>query len=141
MSSDSLTHGGTGTTVARDQAHALFAQTMGCVAVTAALFGLGAYLGRHLTGGAGIIAFVVSFACLIGMRFAASRSRELTVGLLAASGLFIGLAVAPIIAYYANSDPQALWEAGEATALFVAGFGSAGYATRRNLSGVARACS
>jgi modulator of FtsH protease len=114
---------------------------MGYVAVTAALFGLGAYLGRHLTGGAGIIAFVVSFACLIGMRFAASRSRELTVGLLAAFGLLIGLAVAPATAYYANSDPRALWEAGGATALFVAGFGSAGYATRRDLSGVARACS
>jgi NAD(P)-dependent dehydrogenase (short-subunit alcohol dehydrogenase family) len=43
---------------ARAQAHTLFAQTMGHVAGTAALFALGAYLGRTLPGGAGIIAFL-----------------------------------------------------------------------------------
>jgi hypothetical protein len=47
---------------------------MGYVAVTAALFALGAYLGRDLTGGVGIVAFIAAFACLIGMRFAARRS-------------------------------------------------------------------
>jgi hypothetical protein len=36
----------------------VFAQTMGYVAATAALFALGAWLGRDLTGGAGIIAFM-----------------------------------------------------------------------------------
>jgi FtsH-binding integral membrane protein len=103
----------------RDQAHTLFAQTMGYVAVTAALFALGAYLGRHLVGGVGIVAFVAAFACLIGMRFAARSSLQLTVALLGAFGLLIGLAVAPTIAYYASTDPQALWEAGGATALFI----------------------
>jgi uncharacterized protein len=34
--------------------------------------------------------------------------------------------------------PEAVWEAGGATALFVAGFGAAGYATRRDLSALAR---
>src|SRR5690348_13260345 len=52
-----------------------------------------------------------------------------------------GVAVAPLIAYYASADPQALWEAGGATALFIAGFGAAGYATRRDLTALARACS
>ena len=33
-----------------------------------------------------------------------------------------------------------MWQAGGATALFIAGFGAFGYATRRDLSGVARAC-
>ncbi len=66
-------------TAARSQAHALFAQTMGYVAITAALFALGAWLGRDLTGGSGIIAFI-------------------------------------------------------------AGFGAAGYATRRDLTALARAC-
>jgi uncharacterized protein len=37
-------------------------------------------------------------------------------------------------------DPRALWMAGGATALFIAGFGSAGYATRRDLAPVARVC-
>jgi uncharacterized protein len=125
-------------TAARSQTHTLFAQTMGYVAVTAALFALGAWAGHNLAGGAGIIAFIAAFACLFGMRFAARRSPQLTVGLLAAFGLLIGLAVAPTIAYYGSMDPRALWEAGGATALFIAGFGAAGYATRRDLTAIAR---
>jgi FtsH-binding integral membrane protein len=135
--SESLTYQRIGAP-ARDQTHTLFAQTMGFVAVTAALFALGAYLGRNLAGGAGIVAFIAAFACLIGMRFAARRSRELTVGLLGAFGLLIGVAVAPVLAYYTSADPRALWQAGGATALFIAGFGAAGYATRRDLSAIAR---
>jgi len=121
-------------------AHALFAQTIGYVALTAALFALGAWAGHSLSGGVGIVAFIAAFAALIGMRFAASRSTELTVALLAAFGLLIGLAVAPTVAYYGSMDPRALWEAGGATALFIAGFGAAGYATRRDLTALARAC-
>jgi modulator of FtsH protease len=74
------------------------------------------------------------------MRFAARRSTQLTVGLLAAFGLLIGLGTGPVVGYYASADPQALWEAGGATALFIAGFGAAGYATRRDLAVVARVC-
>jgi FtsH-binding integral membrane protein len=48
--------------------------------------------------------------------------------------------VAPTIAYYGSMDPQALWQAGGATALFIAGFGAAGYATRRDLAPLARVC-
>ena len=127
-------------TAARSQTHTLFAQTMGYVAVTAALFALGAWAGHDLTGGAGIIAFIAAFACLFGMRFAARRSPQLTVGLLAVFGLLIGVAVAPTVAYYGSMDPRALWEAGGATALFIAGFGAAGYATRRDLAPIARIC-
>src|ERR1700752_5155909 len=111
---------------------------MGYVAATAALFALGAYLGRNLAGGVGIIAFIAAFACLIGMQFAVRRSQQLTVGLLGAFGLLVGLALAPLLASYASMDPQALWLAGGATALFIAGFGAAGYATRRDLTAVAR---
>jgi len=127
-------------TATRGRAHALFAQTMGYVAVTAALFAAGAWLGRDLAGAVGIVAFIAAFACLIGMRFAARTSLQLTVALLGAFGLLIGLAMAPLVAYYASADPRALWEAGGATALFIAGFGAAGYATRRDLTAVARAC-
>jgi uncharacterized protein len=125
-------------TAARGQAHTLFSQTMGYIALTAALFALGAWAGHNLTGGVGIIAFIAAFACLIGMRFAARRSIQLTVGLLAAFGLLIGLAVAPTVAYYGSMDPRALWEAGGSTALFIAAFGAAGYATRRDLTAIAR---
>ena len=135
--SDTLTYHQMGT-AARGQTHALFSQTMGYVAVTAALFALGAWVGHNLTGGAGIVAFIAAFACLIGMRFAAKRSQQLTVALLGAFGLLIGVAVAPTVAYYGSMDPRALWEAGGATALFIAGFGAAGYATRRDLTALAR---
>jgi len=42
------------------------------------------------------------------------------------------------LSYYTSADPQAIWQAGAATALFIAGFGAAGYATRRDLSSLAR---
>jgi hypothetical protein len=66
------------------QAHALFAQTMGYVALTAALFTAGAWLGRDLTGGVGIVAFIAAFAVLIGLQLAVRRSAQLAVGLLCA---------------------------------------------------------
>ena len=136
--SDALTYPGA-EGAARDRAHTLFAQTMGFVAATAGLFALSAYLGRNLAGVTGIIAFIAAFACLIGMQFAARRSTQLTVVLLGAFGLLVGVALAPVLAVYASMDPQALWQAGGATALFIAGFGAAGYATRRDLTPVARA--
>lgn len=116
----------------------LFARTMMYVAATAGLFALGAYFGRNLSHGAGFIAFIAAFAALIGMQFAARRSREVTVVLLGAFGLMMGIAISPTLVYYATTDPKALWQAGGATALFILALGSAGYATNRDLSGVAR---
>jgi Inhibitor of apoptosis-promoting Bax1 len=52
--------------------------------------------------------------------------------------VLIGLAVAPTLSYYTRADPQAVWQAGGATALFIAGFGAAGYPTRRDLSALVR---
>jgi modulator of FtsH protease len=112
---------------------------MGLVSVTAGLFALGAYLGRDLSGGWAILFYILGFAALFGMNAAVRRSEQLAVGLLFGLGLSLGLALASTIAGYAASDPQALWQAGGATALFIAAFGAAGYATRRDLSGLARA--
>src|SRR5689334_24921158 len=128
--SDTLAYQRMGMT-ARNRAHTLFAQTMGYVAVTAALFALGAWLGRDLAGGAGIVAYIAAFAALIGMRFAARRSVQLTVGLLGAFGLLIGLGSGAAVAYYAHADPEAGGRGGGAPAPFVPGFGVAGDATRR----------
>jgi len=123
---------------ARDRTRTLFGQTMGYVAVTAGLFAAGAYLGRDLPYGLGFVWFIAAFACLIAMNFAVRRSQQLTVALLCGFGALIGLALAPVLAYYAGTNPGALWTAGGATALFIAGFGAAGYATRRDLSAIAR---
>src|SRR5215471_14162761 len=131
---------GTAGAVSRDRAHTLFGQTMGYVALTTGFFALGAYLGRHLSAGWAIVWYIVAFACLIGMNFTVRRSQGLSVVLLLAVGTTLGLALAPTLVYYATVNPQVLWQAGGATALFIAGFGAAGYATRRDLSGLARVC-
>ena len=136
---ESMTYGGYGTAT-RDRTHTLFAQTMGYVAVTTGFFALGAYLGRNLSSGWAFVWYIVAFACLIAMNFTVRRSAGLSVVLLLAVGLGLGLALAPTLAYYATMNPQVLWQAGGATALFIAGFGAAGYATRRDLSGIARLC-
>lgn len=124
--------------ISREETGRLFGQTMGLVALTAALFALGAYLGRDLSGGWAIVCYIAAFVLLIGMNAAVQRSEQLAIGMLFGFGVLIGLAVAPTIAYYLDADPQAVWQAGGATALFIAGFGAAGYATRRDLSALAR---
>jgi len=134
---DSPSYSGTGS-ASGDDTHALFGQTMGYVAATAGFFALGAYAGRDLSYGWAFVGFIAAFACLIGMNFTARQSGSASVGLLFAVGLLLGLAMSPTLTYYAGVNPQALWQAGGATALFVAGCGAAGYATRRDLSGVAR---
>lgn len=122
----------------RDETGTLLGQTMGLVAVTAGLFALGAYLGRDISYGWGWAFFIASFLCLIGLNVVAQRSEGGAIGLLFAFGVLIGLGTAPTISYYASTDPKVVWQAGGATALFIAGFGAAGYATRRDLSALAR---
>jgi modulator of FtsH protease len=124
----------------RDESGTLLGQTMGLVAVTTGLFAVGAYLGRDVSYGWGWVFFIGSFGVLFAMQFAAQRSEGLAVTLLFAFGVLIGLAMAPTIDYYASTNPQVLWQAGGATALFIAGVGSYGYATRRDLSAIARVC-
>jgi uncharacterized protein len=125
--------------LSRDRAHALLGQVMGLVAVTVGFTALGAYLGRNLSGGAGLVLFIGAFGCIIGLNVAAARGNEqLSIGLLFGLGLLLGLAVAPVLNDYAKADPAALWQAAGVTALFVAGCGSYGYATRRDLSSWAR---
>jgi modulator of FtsH protease len=126
------------TSLSRDQAGGLLGQTMGLVALTAGCFALGAYIGRDTSGAWTILWYVAAFAVLFGMNAAVQRSEQLAVGLLFAFGVLLGLAVAPTVGFYVGADPQAVWEAGGATALFIAGFGAAGYATRRDLTPLAR---
>jgi len=85
------------------------------------------------------VGFIAAFVCLIAMRFTVRRSSGASAALLFAFGLLMGLAMSPTLVYYANVNPQALWQAGGATALFIAACGGIGFATRRDLSGLARA--
>ena len=107
--------------VDRDRSHTLFAETMGYVAVTAACFALGFYLGRTLSEGWAIVWFIVAFACLISMNFSVRRSGGL-------AGTPARLRPGPRprhgadLASTPSTNPQALWQAGGATALLIAGF-------------------
>jgi modulator of FtsH protease len=121
-----------------DRTRTLFGQTMGLVAVTAGFFALGAYAGRNLSHGVAFVAYIAAFVCLLIMNFAVRRSPTASTVLLLVFGVLIGVATSPMLVYYASTNPQVLWQAGGATALFVAGFGAAGYAMRRDLAWLAR---
>lgn len=54
--------------------------------------------------------------------------------MLFAAGLFLGLGLGGGLRRYAEFEPSVIWQSAGATALFVAGLGSAGYAIRRDLS-------
>jgi FtsH-binding integral membrane protein len=126
----------------RDQTATLFGQVMWLVACAAGFFTLGCYTGRNLSPGWSIVWFIAGFGCLIAMNFTVRRSEQgngrAGVALLMGVGLFLGLAMGPAVAYYSTTSPQAVWQAAGATALFMAGFGAAGYATRRDLSALGR---
>ena len=138
MSTFNTTHDGpavAGAEVAPDRARALLGQVMGYVALTVGFTALGAYLGRDLSGGTGLLLFIGAFALILGLNVAADRGREqLAIALMFGLGLVLALAVAPVIADSADADPSALWQAAGATAAFVAALGAYGYATRRDLS-------
>ena len=137
--SEAFSLGGTGAgAMTRDRSLSLFGQTMAYVAATAGLFALGAYAGRHLSESLTWVFFIAAFVCLIAMNFTARRSMGATVALLGAFGVLIGLAMSPLLVYYAVTDPAILWQAGGATALFILGFGTAGYLIRSDLSALAR---
>jgi modulator of FtsH protease len=124
-----------GAALTGDRARAVFGQVMGLVALTCGCAALGAYIGRNMQGGAGIAFFIGAFVCIFGLNMATARGHEqLATGLLFGLGLLLGLAVAPVIDYYAKTNHQVLYQATGATAVFVAGLGAAGYAIRRDLS-------
>jgi FtsH-binding integral membrane protein len=121
--------------LSRDDARTVFGHVMGLVALTLGFLALGAYIGRDLSGGWGILAFIASFGCIIGLNVASGRGNEqLSITLLFGLGLLLGLALGPVLSSYVDADPAAVWQAAGATGAFVASLGAVGYATRRDLS-------
>jgi modulator of FtsH protease len=118
-----------------DTARTVFGQVMGLVALTLGCLALGAYIGRDMTGGLGIVFFIGAFACVFGLNVASGQGHEqLAIALLFGLGLLLGLGLGPVVGAYANGDPAAVWQAAGATGAFIAALGTAGYATRRDLS-------
>lgn len=113
----------------------LFSRVMFLVGVTCAFTALGAFIGKDLSSGIGIVFWIVALGMILASGFIKRQSGALGMGLLFAVGLVLGLAVGPTLNYYvAANGAQVLWQAAGATALFIAGFGAWGYATRRDLA-------
>jgi FtsH-binding integral membrane protein len=126
---------GQGAALTGDRSRAVFGQVMGLVAVALGFSALGAYILRNSTGGTGIIFFIGAFACIFGLQAAAARGHEqLATALLFGLALLLGMAISPIIVYYAKTNPGVVYEAAGSTALFVCALGTFGYSTRRDLS-------
>jgi FtsH-binding integral membrane protein len=126
---------GQGASLTGDRARSVFGHVMGLVACTLGFAALGAYIARDLNGGGGIIFFLLAFGGLFALNHSAARGREsLATALLFGVGLLLGLAVGPILNYYAHANPGAVYEAAGSTGLFVAALGTYGYSTRRDLS-------
>jgi FtsH-binding integral membrane protein len=123
---------------AQAAARTVFGHVMWLVALTAGCFALGCYAGRNLSPGWTIIWWIAGFGCLIGLNFARRASSGVSIALLMLMGVFLGLGLGPVVTYYSTTSPRAVWEAAGATALFIAGCGSFGYATRRDLSALGR---
>jgi FtsH-binding integral membrane protein len=114
---------------------ALFGRVMRLVALTVGFATLGVWAARGMGGAGWFIAWLLAIGCLIGLNVANSRGNtNLALGLLFGFGLLMGAAVSATVNYYADTDPTAVRQAFGATALFVGGLGSAGYAIRRDLS-------
>jgi FtsH-binding integral membrane protein len=130
---------GRGAALTGDRARSVFGHVMGLVAVTCGFAALGAYVGRHWTGGFGILFIVLMFGLIFGLQAASARGhQQLATGLLFGLGLLLGLGIGPIVNYYAQANPGVVYEAAGTTGIFVAALGAYGYTTRRDLSGIAR---
>ena len=78
---------------------------------------------------------------MFGMSFARkAQNGSLGMGLLFGFGLLLGVAIGPTIAIYAKQPNGAtiIWQAVLLTGLFIACFGTVGYATKRDLAPLAR---
>lgn len=126
---------GQGAALTGDRARAVFGHVMGLVAFAMGFAALGAYIGRDMQESSWFIFMIAAMGCVFGLNAATARGHEqLAVGLLFGMGLLLGLAVAPIIHYYVQTNPKVVYEAAGSTGLFVGALGSFGYATRRDLS-------
>ncbi len=129
--------------VARSESRAVFGQTMFLVAVSLGFLAAGAWLGRDLSWGWAIASWVGAFILVIAMSFSRKAGRgQVGMALLFGVGVLFGLALGPTLAEYASAPGGAelIAQAAGLTALFIAGAGTVGYLTKRDLSGLGRIC-
>lgn len=120
----------------------VFAQTMAYVAATTVIFAVGVYVARPVDGAIGILAFLGSLGCLIGLQIAVVRRCAAAArALLGGFGALLGVAVGPGLVDYVGFDPRPVWQAAIATALLIGVVGAIGWASQRDLGFLARVLS
>lgn len=127
---------------AREDARAIFGKVMFLVAITAGFAAIGAYVGRDLSGGWAIGAWVAALVLTIaiGVQRRKDEATPLQMGMLFAIGALLGLAIGPTLNAYAELENGGtlIAQAAGLTALFMAVLGTVGYLTSRDLSGLGR---
>lgn len=127
---------------ARADARAIFAQAMFLVAVTLGFTAAGAWVGRDLSTGWALGAWIGALALVIAISFTrrAHGTSSLAMGLLFGVGLLMGLAIGPTLNAYASLEDGGtlIAQAAGLTAVFVTGLGTVGYLTKRDLSWLGR---
>lgn len=124
------------------ESRAIFAKVMFLVAVTAGFAALGAYVGRNLTTGWAFACWAGALVLVFAMSF--SRRREqvgpLQLTMLFGLGALLGMGIGPTLEAYANAPggAEVIAQAAGLTALFMAGLGTVGYVTRRDLAWLGR---
>lgn len=129
-------------TAGRVDAQAVFGKVMFLVAVTAGFTAAGAWIGRDLSGGWAIGAWIAAIALTfaVGMARRKDEATPLQMGMLFGIGLLLGLAIGPTLNAYASLEGGGtlIAQAAGATALFMGVLGTVGYMTKRDLSGLGR---
>lgn len=112
----------------------LLGQVMFLVAVALAFTSAGAYIGRDLAYGTGLIFELGALGMLIVQMFVPVL-REGPTGMtwMFALALALGIGLGPVINQYATVDQSAIYQAAGGTALTVGVIGSYGFATSRDL--------
>jgi modulator of FtsH protease len=127
---------------ARDDARAIFGKVMFLVAITAGFAAIGAYVGRDISGGWALLAWIGSLGLVIGMGVGRKREEAtpLQMGMLFGVGALLGIAIGPTLQAYANLEGGStiIAQAAGLTALFMAIMGAIGYSTTKDLTGLGR---
>ncbi len=127
---------------AREDSRAIFGKVMFLVAVTAGFAALGAYVGKDLSWGWGIGAWVgaIALTFVIGFGRRKDEATPFQMGVLFGIGALLGVAIGPTLQEYANLEDGStlIAQAAGLTALFMAVLGTIGYSTKRDLSALGR---
>jgi modulator of FtsH protease len=120
---------------ARVSTTTLFGQVMFLVGIALAFLAVGAVVGKDMDYGTARILGFVAFGMILAQSFVAPlRLGSLGIAWLFGFALLLGLSLGPILNYYANTDPETVYQAAGGTALITLGMGAYGTATSKDLA-------